>query len=226
MTPLAAAGIGSIAAVIMYAVAMLLERLEIDDVVGAVPVHLAAGIWGTLAVAIFGDPEQAGAPELGPLGTVWSFRPPASARLSLWAFGVGFHPVMADQPSGFRCASIPRANSVGLNVVRAWRQHGDSRSPDRDGRSTPGRRLFATGQRSSRIPRSVRSHSSTTVFFADITAEQRQREAVTEALRQTNRVASNCCSEAASAANRAKSVEDAIQHLLGASICDIWRLVR
>lgn len=32
-----------------------LERFEIDDAVGAVPVHLAAGVWGTLAVALFGE---------------------------------------------------------------------------------------------------------------------------------------------------------------------------
>ena len=30
----------------------LLDRLKIDDVVGAIPVHLFAGIWGTLAVLI------------------------------------------------------------------------------------------------------------------------------------------------------------------------------
>lgn len=33
----------------------LLERNRIDDVVGAVPVHAVAGVWGTLAVALFGD---------------------------------------------------------------------------------------------------------------------------------------------------------------------------
>ena len=32
----------------------LLDRLRIDDVVGAISAHLVAGIWGTLAVAIFG----------------------------------------------------------------------------------------------------------------------------------------------------------------------------
>ena len=57
MTPAAAVAIGSIAAVFMYGVTILLERFELDDVVGAVPVHLAAGIWGTLAVAIFSDPQ-------------------------------------------------------------------------------------------------------------------------------------------------------------------------
>jgi Amt family ammonium transporter len=32
---------------------MLLEKMEIDDVAGAVPVHLFCGIWGTIDVALF-----------------------------------------------------------------------------------------------------------------------------------------------------------------------------
>lgn len=44
--------IGSIgAALAVYAVS-LLDRLKLDDVVGAIPVHLVAGIWGTLAVPL------------------------------------------------------------------------------------------------------------------------------------------------------------------------------
>ena len=37
-----------------------LQKFEIDDVVGAVPVHLAAGVWGTLAVGFFSDLEILG----------------------------------------------------------------------------------------------------------------------------------------------------------------------
>lgn len=48
--------IGAIGGVVMYAAAMALEKLKVDDVVGAVPVHLAAGIWGTLAVTL-SNPE-------------------------------------------------------------------------------------------------------------------------------------------------------------------------
>ena len=39
-------------AIVVFAVPML-DKLKIDDVVGAIPVHLLAGIWGTLAVAFY-----------------------------------------------------------------------------------------------------------------------------------------------------------------------------
>ena len=44
--------IGAVGGLVMMAASAALERLKIDDVVGAVPVHLAAGIWGTLAVCL------------------------------------------------------------------------------------------------------------------------------------------------------------------------------
>ncbi len=44
--------IGAIGAVIATAGIRLLERAKLDDVVGAVPAHLFAGVWGTLAVSI------------------------------------------------------------------------------------------------------------------------------------------------------------------------------
>ena len=52
--------IGIVGCLVAIITSELLEKLEIDDVVGAVPVHLAAGIWGTLAVAIFSDLEILG----------------------------------------------------------------------------------------------------------------------------------------------------------------------
>ena len=44
--------IGAIGALLCTAGLKLLERFKVDDVVGAVPAHLFAGIWGTLAVSI------------------------------------------------------------------------------------------------------------------------------------------------------------------------------
>ncbi len=46
--------IGAIGGGIVVFAVPLLDKLKIDDVVGAIPVHLCAGIWGTLCVAIFG----------------------------------------------------------------------------------------------------------------------------------------------------------------------------
>tara|TARA_R110002072_G_scaffold12038_27_gene53090 strand:- start:2284 stop:3630 length:1347 start_codon:yes stop_codon:yes gene_type:complete len=46
--------IGGIGGVLVVISVPLLDKLKIDDVVGAIPAHLACGIWGTLAVGIFG----------------------------------------------------------------------------------------------------------------------------------------------------------------------------
>jgi Amt family ammonium transporter len=44
--------IGGVGALIVVAGVPLLDRLKIDDVVGAIPVHLFCGIWGTMAVPL------------------------------------------------------------------------------------------------------------------------------------------------------------------------------
>ena len=46
--------IGFVGGMAVLSTEELLEFLHIDDAVGAIPVHLGAGIWGTLAVGIFG----------------------------------------------------------------------------------------------------------------------------------------------------------------------------
>ena len=51
-TIMQAIGIGAVGAIIATFGAKLLEMVRIDDVVGAIPVHLFAGIWGTLAVPL------------------------------------------------------------------------------------------------------------------------------------------------------------------------------
>jgi Amt family ammonium transporter len=43
--------IGMVGGVIVVFAVPFLDKLKIDDVVGAIPVHLCAGIWGTIAVA-------------------------------------------------------------------------------------------------------------------------------------------------------------------------------
>ena len=44
--------IGGVGGVIVVFVVPLLDKLQLDDVVGAIPVHLVAGIWGTIAVVL------------------------------------------------------------------------------------------------------------------------------------------------------------------------------
>lgn len=53
VTPGSAMIIGAIAGLIGTFGALLLLKLKLDDVVGAVPVHLFNGVWGTLCVALF-----------------------------------------------------------------------------------------------------------------------------------------------------------------------------
>jgi len=53
--PWAAMVIGAIAGVVVVRGVELLDRLKIDDPVGAVPVHGMCGVWGTLAVGLFGQ---------------------------------------------------------------------------------------------------------------------------------------------------------------------------
>ncbi len=55
--------IGLIAGVIVVFSVYFFDRVKIDDPVGAISVHLTCGIWGTLAVGLFGD--MAGMGQLG-----------------------------------------------------------------------------------------------------------------------------------------------------------------
>ncbi len=55
MSPNEAVIIGFLAGLIIVLAVALIDKLKLDDPVGAVAVHLACGIWGTLAVGVFGS---------------------------------------------------------------------------------------------------------------------------------------------------------------------------
>ncbi|MGC9504144.1 ammonium transporter [Baaleninema sp.] len=55
VTTPAAVAIGIGGGIVTLATRSVLERFRIDDAVDAVPVHLGGGIWGTLALGLFGD---------------------------------------------------------------------------------------------------------------------------------------------------------------------------
>ncbi len=79
---LAAIVIGAIGGVLVVLAVRLIDKLRIDDVVGAISAHLVAGIWGTLAVAIFTDDATLGDQIVG-IGAVGIFMVVTSAALWL-----------------------------------------------------------------------------------------------------------------------------------------------
>ncbi|WP_206026035.1 ammonium transporter [Roseimicrobium sp. ORNL1] len=55
ISPASALVVGAVAGLLTTGATILLERLRLDDVAGAVPVHLVNGLWGTLSVALFDE---------------------------------------------------------------------------------------------------------------------------------------------------------------------------
>jgi Amt family ammonium transporter len=114
---LSAAIIGAVGGLVALLVEDWLEKLRIDDAVGAVPVHLGAGVWGTLAVGIFGQPEL--------LGTGLDRGGQIIAQVigivvcAVWAFGVTYILLWIIN-NLFPLRVTPDAESIGLNVS----QHG------------------------------------------------------------------------------------------------------
>ena len=57
--------IGAIGGVIVVFAVPMLDKFKIDDVVGAIPVHLFAGIWGTIAVIFYNSDASLGTQLMG-----------------------------------------------------------------------------------------------------------------------------------------------------------------
>ena len=64
-SPFLAIIIGGIGGIIVVYGSQLLIKLKIDDVVGAIPVHLFSGIWGTLAVVLSNSDTSLGSQLIG-----------------------------------------------------------------------------------------------------------------------------------------------------------------
>ncbi|MEW4564230.1 ammonium transporter [Bremerella sp. JC770] len=118
VTLLDAIVIGIIASLVMVASWTLLERLEIDDVVGAIPVHGVAGVWGTLSVALFGNLAvlDTGLGRWEQLGVQLT----GASVCFAWSFLVGFGVLWCfNRVRRFRVGR--RTETIGLNVA----EHGD-----------------------------------------------------------------------------------------------------
>ena len=105
--------IGAVGAVLMLFVESLFERARIDDVVGAVPVHGAAGAWGTIALGIFGRSED--------LATGLNWGSQIGVQIFgcvvcfVWAFGAAFLALKLIS-THFRLRVSPEDEHIDLNV--------------------------------------------------------------------------------------------------------------
>lgn len=112
-----AALIGALGGIAMLGVDILLHRLRIDDAVGAIPVHLGAGIFGTLAVGIWADPSLI--PGIDP-ATFVRFNQIIVQLIGVvvcgvWTFGVTYVVFrVLDRFSGLRVSA--EDEKVGLNI--------------------------------------------------------------------------------------------------------------
>ena len=119
VTAVSAVAIGLGGGLVMLGTDRLLDKFKIDDAVKAVPVHLGPGIWGTLAVAIFGQPEV--------LGTGLTFGEQLGVQAlgivvcGAWAFGASYI-ILKAVDRIFPLRVSPEEEHVGLNIS----EHGAS----------------------------------------------------------------------------------------------------
>ncbi len=74
--------IGAVGGALVVIAVPLLDRFKLDDVVGAIPVHLVAGIWGTLIVPLSNDGASYGVQLLG-VAAIGAFT--FITSLAIWA---------------------------------------------------------------------------------------------------------------------------------------------
>lgn len=98
--------IGAVGGIIVVFAVPLLDKLRIDDVVGAIPVHLMAGIWGTMAVPLTNTDATFLAQAVG-VGAVALFV--SISSLIVWLIlrvTMGLRPTLEDEMMGLDKAEI------------------------------------------------------------------------------------------------------------------------
>lgn len=110
--------IGASGSIVMMAGTRLLEILRVDDVVGAIPVHLFAGIWGTCAVTFTNDSADLATQLLGIL-SVGAFV--LGISLTVWFVlktSIGIRLCWRDESSGGDAAEMGvRAYNLDMEVL-------------------------------------------------------------------------------------------------------------
>jgi len=121
VSPVSAGLIGFIGGLIALFGATLLERFEVDDAIGAVPAHLFAGIWGTLALALFANDGS-----LPPEVSRWDqflIQLQGITIIGLYAFGLSYIMLKGiDRLLSLRVSA--NGERIGLNIA----EHGASSS--------------------------------------------------------------------------------------------------
>ncbi len=77
--------IGAVAGILVVLGVKLLDKLRIDDPVGAFPVHGLCGVWGGIATAIFGTYDGCSSQAIGEYGN-WVAQLTGSIAIPIWAF--------------------------------------------------------------------------------------------------------------------------------------------
>ncbi len=85
VAPWAAIVIGFIAGVIMYTVLIVVDKIGVDDPLGAIAAHGMGGIWGTLSTGLFATPELVEATGFGRPGLFYGG---GLAQLGVQALGI------------------------------------------------------------------------------------------------------------------------------------------
>jgi Amt family ammonium transporter len=113
-TKIEAMAIGAVGAFVMIGMSVAFTKFKIDDVVGAVPVHLGAGIWGTIAV-VFTNPDADLLTQLIGILAVAVFI--SITSLLIWAFmkytiGIRLHWSKEDQGSDLSELGVKAYNNL------------------------------------------------------------------------------------------------------------------
>ena len=116
VSPWAALPIGLVGGILVALGGSLLLKLQLDDAVGAVPVHLFCGIWGTLAVSLFDSSEPFAGIGVQTLG---AFVVPAAAFLLSYLLFI-----VVEKTIGLRASD--EAQSQGLDFT----EHSATAYPD------------------------------------------------------------------------------------------------
>ena len=199
VSPVSSIVIGSIGAMIALASIRWLEAKQIDDAVGAMPVHAAAGVWGTLAVALFADPSQwsTGLTRWQQLGV----QTIGVAACFIWTFGIsyaliwllhrqiGLRPSEEQERQGLNYAEHGATTAV-LDLLQDMDQHRRSGEFSHQVTVEPHTEVGQIADQYNRVLHEVQSRTGQLIEARNHAVEaQHQLESTVQELRDFNRLA-------------------------------------